>query len=54
MADITLTDEGGPALLDEAGGELLTEDDASIPAGLLVSVDYRGGFAVPYQLDGQP
>lgn len=28
-------------------------DDAPVPSGLLVSVDSRGGFAVPRQLAGK-
>jgi hypothetical protein len=29
------------------------EDQSIIPAGLLLSVDSRGGYAVPRQLDGR-
>jgi hypothetical protein len=38
------------------GGNVRTtdaaDDDTDIPAGLLVSVGERGGYAVPRQLDG--
>jgi hypothetical protein len=32
----------------------LAADDGDIPPGLLLSIDSRGGFAVPRQLAGRP